>query len=125
MFRRAIVLGLLLVSVAALPQAQNRTAPRVTSPREQFGHEIGDDYFLANYTQYVEYLRKLDRESDRISVMDIGRTAGGRAQYTVIVTSPENHRNLARYKDINRRLALAEGLTDDQGVLPASLHELS
>ena len=31
-----------------------------------------------------------------------------------IVTSPANHKNLARYKDISRRLALAEGLTDDQ-----------
>ena len=30
-----------------------------------------------------------------------------------IVTSPENHRNLARYREISRRLALAEGLTDD------------
>ena len=31
-----------------------------------------------------------------------------------IVSSPENLRNLDRYKDIARRLALAEGLTDDQ-----------
>jgi hypothetical protein len=30
-----------------------------------------------------------------------------------IVTSPANHRNLARYKEISRRLALAEGLTDE------------
>ena len=27
-----------------------------------------------------------------------------------IVTSPENHRNLARYQDISRRLVLAEGV---------------
>ena len=31
-----------------------------------------------------------------------------------IITSPENHKNLQKYKDIARRLALAEGLTDDQ-----------
>ena len=31
-----------------------------------------------------------------------------------IITSPENHKQLAKYKDIARRLALAEGLTDDQ-----------
>ena len=31
-----------------------------------------------------------------------------------IITSSENHKNLAKYKDIARRLALAEGLTDDQ-----------
>ena len=31
-----------------------------------------------------------------------------------IVTSPENHKKLARYKDISARLAHAEGLTDAQ-----------
>ena len=31
-----------------------------------------------------------------------------------IVTSPENHKKLARYEEISRRLALAEGLTDEQ-----------
>jgi len=33
---------------------------RITSPKEQFGFNIGDDYQLVNYTQYVEYLKKLD-----------------------------------------------------------------
>ena len=31
-----------------------------------------------------------------------------------IITSPENHKKLERYKEISRRLALAEGLTDEQ-----------
>ena len=46
--------------------------------------------------------------------MEIGKTAEGRPQLMAIVTSPENHKKLDRYKDISRRLALAEGLTDDQ-----------
>jgi hypothetical protein len=31
-----------------------------------------------------------------------------------IVTTPENHRRLARYREIARQLAMAEGLSDDQ-----------
>ena len=31
-----------------------------------------------------------------------------------IITAPENYKKLDRYKEISRRLALAEGLTDDQ-----------
>src|ERR1700694_3372101 len=98
------------------PQAQTRGAApaKLTSPKEQFGWDIGDDYRLVNYTQYEQYLKKLDQESDRMTVLDIGKTAEGRTEYTAIITSPENHRNLARYKDISKRLALAEGLTDDQ-----------
>ena len=48
-------------------------------------------------------------------VQEIGKTAEGRPQLMAIVTSPANHRKLARYQDISRRLALAEGLTDDAG----------
>src|SRR6266481_5218977 len=104
---------LLLAVAAAVPRAQNRPAP-LTSPKAQFGHDIGDDYFLVNYTQYVEYLLKLDRESDRMTVVEIGKTAEGRTEYTAIITSPENHRRLAQIKDVNRRLALADVFNDDQ-----------
>src|SRR5688500_10450060 len=116
--REAMVLRLSVVVVMALlvavPQAQTRNGPRITTPKEQFGKNIGDDYFLVNWTQWVEYLHKMDRESDRMTVVEIGRTAEGRTQYTAIVTSPENHKRLAQLKEINRRLALADGITDDQ-----------
>jgi hypothetical protein len=98
----------------AAPQAQKASAPKLTSPKEQFGHDIGDDYFLVNYTQYVEYLKKLDQQSDRMTVIEIGKTEEGRPELTAIITSPENHKKLAQIKENNRKLALAESLTDDQ-----------
>ena len=54
--------ALLLCLSATTVTASAQT--RITSPRTQFGHNIGDDYFLANYTQMIDYWRKLDRESD-------------------------------------------------------------
>src|SRR5262245_2946109 len=110
--RISAVLALFALA-SAMPRAQSASAT-LTSPKAQFGHDIGDDYFLVNYTQYVEYLLKLDHESDRMTVVEIGKTAEGRTEYTAIITSPENHRKLAQIKDANRRLALADGLTDDQ-----------
>ena len=89
-------------------------AQTVTPPKQHFGFNIGDDYQLANYTQFVEYWQKLDKESDRMKVVEIGKTAEGRPQLMAIITSPENHKKLDRYKEISRRLASAEGLTDDQ-----------
>jgi hypothetical protein len=89
-------------------------APKVTTPLQEFGHNFGDDYFLANYKQIAAYWQKLDKESDRMTVQSIGKTAEGRDQLMAIVTSPANHKNLAHYKDISRRLALAEDLTDAQ-----------
>jgi hypothetical protein len=86
----------------------------VTSPREEFGHNFGDDYFLANYRQIAGYWQKLARQSMRIVVTPIGKTTEGRTQLMAIVTSPENHKNLARYQGISARLAHAEGLSEDQ-----------
>src|SRR6266567_9121970 len=108
--RAATHLFLVLLVTAAGLQAQGR----ITTPKQQFGFNIGDDYVLVNYTQYVDYLKKLDRESDRINVAEIGKSSEGRPIYLAIITSPENHKKLARYKEISQRLSHAEGVTDDQ-----------
>jgi hypothetical protein len=98
----ALALATALASVPVLAQG------KITSPKEFFGFAIGDDYRLANYTQFTAYWKKVDAESDRMIVEEIGKTAEGRAQLMAIVTSPENHRNLAKYKDIAQRLARGE-----------------
>jgi len=62
---------------------RRRTRPRrrgLTPPKDQFGHAIGDDYFLVNYTQYVDYLKKLDVQSERMVVTEIGKTEEGRPE---------------------------------------------
>ena len=86
----------------------------ITTPREAFGFDIGDDYRLANYKQIEAYWKTLDRQSDRMVLHEMGKTAEGRTQWMAIVTSPANHAKLVRYQDISRRLAFAEGLTDAQ-----------
>jgi len=108
----AFVILALTLSLAA-PSAQT-SAPKVTSPKVFFGHDIGADYVLPNYTKFTEYVKKLDAESDRMIVQSIGKTAEGRDQLMAIITAPENFKKLDRYKEISRRLAVAEGLTDDQ-----------
>src|SRR5215212_10826762 len=95
----AVTLGLL--ALIAGPAAQKA----VTTPKEQFGFTLGDDYQLANYKQISGYWRLLDTQSDRLVVQEIGKTAEGRPQLMAIVTSPENHNRLAHYKEISRRLA--------------------
>ncbi len=112
MFRRSTRTA--FVTVLWLLVAAAAAAQTITTPRQQFGFNIGDDYQLATYTQFVEYWQKLDKESERMRVVEIGRTAEGRPQLMAIITSPENFKKLDRYKDIARRLATAEGLSDEQ-----------
>jgi Zinc carboxypeptidase len=56
------------------------------------------------------YWEKLERESDRIKVINVGLTEEGRPQLVAIVSSAANHRRLDHYQQIARRLAHAEGL---------------
>jgi hypothetical protein len=108
------MLRLVFLSVTLFAPELLRAQAGVTSPRAQFGHNIGDDYFLATYTQMIEYWRKLDRESDRMRTVRIGTTAEGRPMWMAIITSPENQKKLSRYQEISRRLALAQNLSDEQ-----------
>ena len=101
-----------LVSFLVVAATTSLSAQQITSPIDHFGFNIGDDYHLATYTQFVDYWRLLDRESDRMVVQQIGQTAEGRPQLMAIVTSPENHANLERYQEIASSMALAEGINE-------------
>jgi len=106
--KKIFCLSVCLLLAFSLASAQGK----ITSPKEQFGFNIGDDYQLVNYTQLVAFWQKLDKESDRMILKDIGKTAEGRTIIMAVITSPKNMKNLDRYKQISRRLALAQGLTD-------------
>jgi len=98
----------------------NVTAQTVPSPKQHFGFNIGDDYKLANYTQTETYFKKVAASSNRAKLVDIGLTEEGRHQYMMIVSSPENIKNLNQYKEISQKLARAEGLTDQQALALAA-----
>lgn len=104
----------MLLLVAMLFCIQSAIAQNIPTPKEHFGFNIGDDYQLANYTQTEAYFKKLAAASNRVKLVDIGKTEEGRTQYMLIVTSAENQKNLAKYKEISQKLAHAEGLTPAQ-----------
>ena len=80
-------------------------APRLTTPAEALGgHNPGDDYFLANYEQLAGYWRTLASQSPRAKLVSIGKTAEGREQLMLIVSSPENLARLDHWRDIAHRL---------------------
>ncbi|HXH62113.1 MAG TPA: M14 metallopeptidase family protein, partial [Fimbriimonadaceae bacterium] len=99
MKRAALVLSLL--SLGALAVAQ-------TSPKQQFGHGIGDDYWLANYIQFGDYWKKLDQDSPRFKLVEIGKSEEGRPQYMGVISDPANMANLGRYREIAAKLAKGE-----------------
>ncbi|HEY2786502.1 MAG TPA: M14 metallopeptidase family protein [Fimbriiglobus sp.] len=101
-------------ALAGAAPAQSPYPPlRVTPEQEHFGFNLGDDYQLANYTQIAAYWKKLAAESDRVKVVSMGKTEEGRDQLYCIVTSPANQKNLAKYKEIARKLATGDATPEE------------
>jgi hypothetical protein len=90
------------------PVAADATAmvgARPLSPLDTLGFTPGDDRRLADWTQIRNYFARLDQTSERVSVSQIGLTTLGRPLIVAYISAPENIRELAKYKDIQRRLA--------------------
>lgn len=108
---KCLLLLFLLIAILVIPVLAQR---KITTPKDHFGFNPGDDYYLANYTQFIAYLKKIALESQRVSLAGIGISAEKQPMFMAIITSPENQRKIDRYKDISKSLALAEGLTDNE-----------
>ncbi|HYZ83426.1 MAG TPA: M14 metallopeptidase family protein [Bryobacteraceae bacterium] len=83
------------------------TAP-VPTPKEHLGYEPGADYKLADYKDLIGYFQKVAAVTDRMKLVEFGKTSEGRPTYLAIISSPENLAKLDRLKEMNRRLALGK-----------------
>ncbi len=93
-----------LIVVAVLLGAALASAA-VPDPASHFGHPIGVDRQLLDWEKVVSYFNLLSRNSDKIQVREIGRTAEGKPMIAAFIAAPETLRNLERYREIQRRLA--------------------
>ncbi len=119
MFQNLIASSALLLLLAPVASAQQGYPDKanITTPKQAFGFNIGDDYQLTNYVQAESYWKKLASESDRMKLVDMGKSSEGRTQWMAIITSPENMKNLDHYRDISHELATARDLTPEHKVL--------
>ncbi len=66
--------------------------PAIPSPAQFLGYNIGEQH--TRHERIVEYIKELDRLSDRVSSEIIGETFEHRAQITAVFTDPKNHQNI-------------------------------
>ncbi len=78
---------------------------QVPTPKDVLGFTPGDDRKLASWAQVVDYFKKLDAASDRMVFEEIGKTTMGAPFVYATISSPENLKNIEKYKDINDKLA--------------------
>jgi len=99
------------VVAGAAPGAPQAALP---TPESVLGFRVGADFKLATYDESLAYFERLDAASDRVQLVEAGRTSEGRAWYFAVISSPENLARLDRYRQIAQRLAHPAGLADDE-----------
>lgn len=80
---------------------------QLPKPSETFGFEPGADYKMASYQQMMAYYAKLDAATDRVQMIDIGKSVRGRAIKLIFISSEENMKSLDKWKDISAKLSRA------------------
>jgi hypothetical protein len=80
-------------------------AQTVPAPKDVIGFTPGDDRKLASWNQILEYFQKLEDTSPRVKFEVIGKTTQDRPYVFATISSPENLKNLEKYKQINAKLA--------------------
>jgi hypothetical protein len=84
----------------------------VPTPASVFGFEPGADYKLATYEQSLEYFRKLAASTKYMRLVDAGKTSEGRPMMFALVSTPENLAKIDHYREIARRLAHPQNLSE-------------
>jgi hypothetical protein len=102
---RAFTIVLALAVTAIGYSQQNYFFPQggtfnqaIPTPEQFLGYPIGSHH--TRYDKIIEYIKTLDRLSDRVVVEEIGYTIGKRMQIVAKITSPANH---ARLEEIRMR----------------------
>ncbi len=85
--------------------AHAATTGRVPSPRDVLGFTPGDDRKVADWKQITDYFGRLNARGGRVRVQTVGTSTLGRPILAAFISSPENIRELDRYREIQRRLA--------------------
>lgn len=104
---------LVLAVFALLAPAWAGAQSPIPTPESVFGFKPGADYKLATYEDVLEYFQKVDAASDRVMMVEAGKTSQGRMMSFALVSSAANLTQIARYREIAQRLAHPEGLSEE------------
>ncbi len=80
-------------------------AQTISSPQAVLGFHPTSDKTIADWRQINDYFQKLDRESDKVAVREIGKTTLGKPFIVAFISAAENIKNLENYRAINQKLA--------------------
>ncbi len=111
--RQSVISILVFMLIILLVQPASHAAA-LQSPEEYFGFRMGTDRKLVDYEETREYLEKLAAASPRVELWNAGESTLGKPFVMVVLSSPDNVKNVQKYIDISKRLADPRRLSADE-----------
>ena len=74
----------------------------IPTPKQVFGFELGERY--CEWSDILGYVELVAAKSDRIKLIDLGRSHEMRRLVQLVITSPKNHANLEQIKASHMQL---------------------
>ena len=91
----------------------NPVLAQLPSPASQLGFEIGADRKLADWNAIIRYFNTLDHSSERVQMVELGKSTEGRPLVFAVITAPKNFARLDEILKIQRQLADPRQLPPD------------
>ncbi|MGE3490479.1 MAG: M14 family zinc carboxypeptidase [Vicinamibacterales bacterium] len=114
--RTTVVLLALAVASASIQtqtiEAQSAAPVALTSPEKFFGFQMGADRKLAGWDKLHEYYQLLAKSSNRVKLVELGKSSEGRPFIALFISSPANLARLEQLRQINAKLADPRGLSE-------------
>ena len=85
---------------------------QIIPPEEFVGFKVGEDKKLFGWESITKYFSMLDEQSDRVTVQELGKSTLGKPFIMAVISAPNNLRNLAKYKNLQKQAANPRHLSD-------------
>ena len=105
------VIALMFIVLGSMTQIA-AAQKNVTTPEEFFGFRLGSDRKIARWDKIIDYFNLLEKQSEKLKVINMGPSTMGNPFLLVFVSSPENLANMERLSEVNARISDPRGITE-------------
>ena len=100
-------------SIIGAPRKGEPARAAIETPEKFFGFQMGADKKMAHWDDMVRYYDLLGKTSNRMKVVNMGKTSEGRPFYALFISSPANLAKLEEFRADQREDRRSARRSDD------------
>ena len=95
--------------------------PSIPTPESVIGHQVGE--FHVSHDKLSHYVQELSKASNRVKLVERGKTYENRTSWLMIITSESNHSNLEEIRQQHLKLSDSKNEDIDVSKMPIVVYQ--